>query len=78
MSETVKCSEVIKTCHYSSTITEDRVLCDYIGMTGHRRGCDPEKCDKYKPASNTKAKERLNKSLNDRMGGYPRRYFSNV
>lgn len=23
------------------------LLCDYIGITGHRRGCRPDACDKY-------------------------------
>ena len=25
------------------------MICEYMVRTGQRRGCDPEKCDKYKP-----------------------------
>lgn len=78
MDETVNCSEVGKTCHYSSTMANGHVVCDYIGLTGHSRRCKPEACDKYKLRSESKAKMMLNKSLNDRMGGYPKRYFDRV
>lgn len=78
MDEIVKCSVVGKTCHYSSIMASGNVVCDYIGMTGKRRGCDPEQCCKYKQTTGTKVKERLNKSLHGRMGGYSRKYFSNV
>lgn len=26
----------------------DRITCDHILITGHRRGCSVEKCDKFK------------------------------
>lgn len=47
--ETYKCSEVQKKCMYSVTMKEGMIICDYIGVEGHSRGCSPEKCDKYKP-----------------------------
>lgn len=47
-----KCSEVKESCKYSCGISSrsssDLIICDYIVKTGRRRGCDPEKCDKYK------------------------------
>ena len=48
--QTYKCSEVIKTCAYRGTISSGGVIyhCDYIGATNRRRGCDPEKCTRYK------------------------------
>ena len=44
---TYKCSEVIKTCTYAENAGA-AMICNYIGIEGHRRGCDPEACDKYK------------------------------
>ena len=51
--ETVKCSEVIKSCAYSALISNCnsvgmRRFCDYLGKTGKRRGCNPEECNKFK------------------------------
>ena len=47
--QTYKCSEVIKTCAYRGFISSwNTQHCDYIGVTGHRRGCDPEHCTRYK------------------------------
>lgn len=49
MSEPVKCSEVIGSCKYSGTISSSGALfCDYLCLTGTRRGCDPEACTCYK------------------------------
>lgn len=45
--ETVKCSEVMRTCKYSCIYAGVAQFCDYIGKTGCRRGCDAEHCDKY-------------------------------
>lgn len=47
--KTYKCSEVKKSCYYSVTLEPRMTFCDYICKTGHRRECDPEECDKYKP-----------------------------
>ena len=44
---TYQCSKVIKTCIYAEKLGA-AMMCNYIGATGHRRGCDPEACDKYK------------------------------
>ncbi len=43
-----QCSKVGDKCFYKSGNGQNRT-CDYIGITGHRRGCSPEQCDKYKP-----------------------------
>ena len=48
MSETVKCSEMHEKCAYSVKFKESEFCCDYIGVTGKCRGCNPEKCDKFK------------------------------
>lgn len=50
MVDTVKCSEVIADCIYSKTIINvgSRThYCDYICMTGYRRGCNLEECTRY-------------------------------
>lgn len=49
MSETVKCSEMRDKCVYAVKFKDSEYCCDFIGVTGKRRGCDPEKCDKFKP-----------------------------
>ena len=46
--KTVKCTNKIKKqCTYSGCIGGEHI-CDYLGKTGHRRGCSPKECDKYK------------------------------
>lgn len=46
--KTYQCSKVQKTCVYASFIRNSNYgVCDYIGVTGKRRGCSPECCDKY-------------------------------
>ena len=44
---TYQCSKVMKTCFYARKIGA-ALVCNYIEIEGHRRGCDPEECDKYK------------------------------
>lgn len=44
---TYQCSKVIKTCGYAEKVG-GALTCNYIGIEGHRRGCDPETCNKYK------------------------------
>ena len=46
--KTVKCTNSVKKkCAYSGCIGGEHI-CDYLGKTGHRRGCSPKECDKYK------------------------------
>lgn len=48
--KTVKCTvAVMKKCKYGKAIASSigYHYCDYLGMTGERRGCKPECCDKY-------------------------------
>ena len=47
MNKPVKCSKVIKTCKYRVKLFDKNLYCNYICITGSRRGCDPEQCDKY-------------------------------
>lgn len=49
MAKTVKCSEVWKDCIYAwrRNVDDIFVMCDYMDVTGKRRGCDPEACVKY-------------------------------
>lgn len=54
MSETYKCSEVIKTCAYAQMIKNGTIFCDYLCRTGKRRGCNPEQCTKYEPKTDKK------------------------
>lgn len=44
---TYQCSKVIKTCAYAEKVG-GALACGYISIEGHRRGCEPEACDKYK------------------------------
>ena len=44
--KTYQCSKVIKTCRYGEKVGA-AWCCNYIGIAKHRRGCDPEQCDKY-------------------------------
>lgn len=47
---TYQCSKVIKRCAYSEKAGA-ALTCNYIGIEGHRRGCEPEQCDKFKEKS---------------------------
>lgn len=48
MSKTYKCSQVKNSCYYSIRLNGGNiVICDYLHKTGERRGCNPEKCEKY-------------------------------
>lgn len=61
---TVKCSEVWPDCIYACQgySNHDRkpvkvfVSCDYILKKCERRGCNPEKCDKFKSLKEKKAR----------------------
>lgn len=55
------------TCKYRSSRPEV-FGCDYIGITGHRRGCKSEDCMKYEKGRRRKAKG-LNE-LDGEIGGY--------
>ena len=44
---TYQCSKVMKTCIYAEKLGA-AMMCNYIAIAKHRRGCDPEACDKYK------------------------------
>ena len=47
--KTKKCTpSVMQTCAYSRYISSGICYCDYLDIMGHRRGCPPEACDKYK------------------------------
>jgi hypothetical protein len=41
-----KCSEVQKNCAYAGK-AGSLVICDFIGKTGHKRGCPAEECTAY-------------------------------
>lgn len=46
--KTVKCDDSVKkTCLYGSTFNGCIRYCDYLCMTGERRGCPSSACDKY-------------------------------
>ena len=53
---TYQCSKVIKTCYYGENVGA-AMACNYIGIEKHRRGCDPEKCDKYKKAERKRGRK---------------------
>lgn len=44
--------EQCRFCKYATKVSTagdgfTTMLCDYIGQTGHRRGCRPDECDKF-------------------------------
>ena len=47
MNKTHNCNNVMRTCKYCTVISGNLPVCDYLSMTGSRRGCPPEQCDKY-------------------------------
>ena len=58
-SVTYQCSKVIKTCAYAEKVG-GALTCNYIGIEGHRRGCEPEECDKYKKAERKRRRKPKN------------------
>lgn len=54
---TYQCSKVMKTCAYAEKVGAAATMCNYIGIEGHRRGCEPEKCDKYKKAEKKRGRK---------------------
>lgn len=44
--KTYQCSKVIKSCKYADKAGTS-LYCNYLGKAKHRRGCEPEECDKY-------------------------------
>lgn len=66
---TYKCSKVIKTCAYAEQAGA-ALICNYIGIESHRRGCDPEACDKYKKAERRRGRPKKNqKNIPEGIGG---------
>lgn len=53
---TYQCSKVIKQCRYAEKVG-GALTCNYIGIEGHRRGCEPEECDKFKRAERKKGRK---------------------
>lgn len=45
-----KCCKKMRTCIYAGSLytqSSSARYCNYIGITGHSRGCKPSECDKY-------------------------------
>ncbi|MCI6044268.1 hypothetical protein MR857_13295 [bacterium] len=65
-----KCQYCLYATRYG---TDDRNLsvmtCDYIGITGHRRGCRPDRCDKFQEDPKTKRRKGRALRVNRRRGG---------
>ena len=62
MSETVCCNEeIMKKCYYSAGSSKGNPYmithCEYILIEGKRRGCNPEKCTKFKDKNSVKTKK---------------------
>lgn len=53
---THQCSKVVKTCAYAERVG-GALICNYIGIEGRRRGCEPEVCDKYKKAEHKRGRK---------------------
>ena len=58
----MKCKKV--DCHYRSKFEGKIEFCDYIGIAGVSRRCDPEKCDKYKKREKPRTKGGISISTN--------------
>lgn len=61
---TYQCSKVKKTCFYAVKMGA-QIACDYINMENHSRGCDPEKCDKYKKVERKRGRKPKKESMKD-------------
>lgn len=49
----IRCTDaVMRTCIYANT--NGAISCDYIGVTGHMRGCPTDHCTKYKKKEKSK------------------------
>ena len=55
--------EKCRFCEYANRLTKENdysvLTCDYIGITGHSRGCSPIECDKFKPRTKGRRRKRL-------------------
>ena len=54
--KTYQCSKVIKTCKYAEKVGA-AWCCNYIVVAKHRRGCEPEQCDKYERVIRKRARK---------------------
>ncbi len=50
-----------KTCKYRGE--NDKNGCDYIYITGHRRGCPVEECDKYEKGNRIHTRNTIHYSI---------------
>lgn len=41
-------------------------ICDFIGITGHSRGCRPDECDKFEKSANGKRRKRRGIRINEK------------
>ena len=55
--KTYQCSKAIKTCRYGEKVGT-AWCCNYIGIAKHRRGCEPEQCDKYEKIVRKRGRKR--------------------
>lgn len=56
----VKCTNAIKKdCKYGSTFNGCIRYCDYLCMTGERRGCSPDACDKFEKQTKPRPRRML-------------------
>lgn len=46
-----KCAKCV---YHSSVSSGHDIICDYIGVTGHSRGCPASQCDKYRKGKQIK------------------------
>ena len=47
------CTERCWECNYNGRIMFDELCCDYMLITGEKRGCPAgDKCDKFEPIKN--------------------------
>lgn len=69
----VNCTcKVAKQCVYGNAqATTGEPKCNYISITGHMRGCDPDKCDKFAKVS------RERKRFNVKGENFNERYVIN-
>ena len=45
------------TCQYRQKMTDKLVICNYLGVTGHVRGCSPKNCKKYVKGKRIRSKD---------------------
>lgn len=61
-------------CRFATRFNTDSsnlsiMMCDFIGITGHSRGCRPDECDKFEKSPDVKRRKGRGIRVNKKRGG---------